>query len=725
MTGGEWKAATVLGKRLGRPLSFDEFRAVQTDGVRVDASGNVMIPGTGHVLTRAEWEAAQTVPGHAIARALQSGEDLRTATTHGFGRPLTGEEWEKAQTMTPDQIRAWKIPLLPKPTIRRDVTITPADEQIRGKRIETPIVGALMRQLVNPVLEHPVASAPFLALAVPGAAAEAPVVAGIAAVTAGAAAVHTIARYGWQKAHELVMTPEERAQAEADPDRVSGEAAAVQAAMLGLAPLIHVATRTAKGPPRYLDTPNAARDVTAPQRGAAVARSDFAAMLERGAQQPAPLTVKPVKGLEPTVAEVKAGRVKPVEGLVVPETAKPGRVRPIDTESPLESVARARREDAMRPRRRPAPAEQAPFFETAQGAETLGAMAARHGLPGDANPYHPASPLSSDWQAGHGAATESYPVYPEGFTMGGALTDNRIPADYNPPTLPGLDATALPEGVTPETAQLAAALKPNRFRGHSTDELLQVARSAREKIDRAQSVITAGDAAPSAVTLAEKAATRANGTLAQVEREFALRGVTGDELARRVAGEAPPVPAAGGLEPIAGTGETNTRGLSAGIEEKAIANRLEVDFGHLPEYRVASMAEQAQMATALLRDDPALALRVAKGEAQPPRDLLPESVLVAVENRAIAEGDVNTLREIAHGKLAGQATTMGQRIRALAERDPDSAVGAIQEITNARGGSAVAAEKATSTEIARITDQVQSAPFAPNAWAEFVNSLKC
>lgn len=724
-------------------------------------------------MTGDQWAAAQSAP----LSALQSGDPTK-ATTNGFGRPLTGDEYEQAQRMSANQVSSWKIPALPIPSSPRDVTRTPADTNTKGKPIEAPleglqfvpgmegvyaagkVAGAMTRQLVNPVLEHPFMSAPLLPFALPAVAAAAPVAAVGAAAVTGIPAAYNVARYGWTKAHELTMSPEERAKSEADPDRVSGEAAAVQAAMLGLAPLIHVATRSVVGPPRYLDSPTAARDVMAPQRAAAVARGEFAAMLERGAAE-TPADVRAPKGFEPTAADVRAGRVKSVEGLIAPEAARAGRVTPLETQpasAPLQEaadinaarrayevqrvsedtqdIAAARTADAERllglrdeeqqpltVRRRPggAKAEPAPFFESPQGAETLGAMAARHGLPEDANPYHPESPLAPEWQAGHDNATQSYPVFPEGFTMGGA--ESRIPADFTAPHPQGFEPTSAPPGATPETAQLAAALRPSRFRGHSTDELVRVTQSARETIDRAQRVI---DSAPegAAPIAAERAVTRANSTLAQTEREFALRGVTGDKLAQLINPETGPT---GTLTEIEGTGATRTRGLAAGIEEKAIANKLDVAFGDLPEYRVMSIADQAQKAAALLRDDPELARDIATGRALPPRgsDLHPESVLVAVENKAIAEGDVNTLRELATGKLTTAATEMGRRIRLLGERDTDSPVAAIQEVVNKRSGGAEKAARATEAEVTRIRSQIAGASIEKGAWTEFVNSLKC
>jgi hypothetical protein len=525
----------------------------------------------GGPLSFEQFAAAQSAP----ASAMLSGDPAKQ-TTNGLGRPLTFDEFQQAQGKTVSQLQSWKIPALPMPTFQRDVTKTPADPTTKGKKIETPIVGALMRQLVDPALEHPVQGAALAALLVPGVAPAVAAAAPLAALAGGTAlggsAAATIAQYGWQKYLEQDLSPDAKKEFQQDPDRVSGEAAAVQAAMLGLGGLIHVGSRAiempgdvsggmmeagAKGASAEIraGTPRFSQGAIEGQK-----RSDFAAMLESGAQNVPDAGYKPVKGLELTAVETKAPRsVKPVEGLEVPEATKAGRVKPIETQGPdaelqqradidqarrdyeaqrvaqdQADLAAARQADAervlglrepekpdMTPRRRAGGQKAAPFFETPTGAETLGATAARHGVAAEANPYHPDSPLAPEWQAGHDNATQSYPVFPEGFSMGGALQDNRIPgASEIPKTaagVEGLQTNAPPEGATPESVQAAAALKPSRFRGHSTDELTQVARSARQTID----------AAPES-----PAATRAKGTLTQVEREFALRGITGDNWRR-------------------------------------------------------------------------------------------------------------------------------------------------------------------------------------------------
>jgi len=212
------------------------------------------------------------------------------------------------------------------------------------------------------------------------------------------------------------------------------------------------------------------------------------------------------------------------------------------------------------------------------------------------------------------------------------------------------------------------------------------------------------------------------------------------------AAETPPAPAAEKTEiaspatekapevtPVEGTGQTKTSGLASGVESKAIEEKLTRGFGDLPQYKSVSMKDQAAKALDLINSDYKNARDIAMGRVAPPEGILPESVFVAVEDKALKEGDVNTLRDLAtQSSLVGEATTMGQRIRSLAERDEASPVEAIKEVQNAR-------EKAAQGKLAkgdtlekakgRIADDIKreikkTAPKKED-WSSFVNSIKC
>jgi len=175
------------------------------------------------------------------------------------------------------------------------------------------------------------------------------------------------------------------------------------------------------------------------------------------------------------------------------------------------------------------------------------------------------------------------------------------------------------------------------------------------------------------------------------------------------------------LKPIEGTGQLKTRGLSQNVEASAIEKQLADNFGDLPEYRTVNLSQQAQLASDFLTKDLESAKAVAMGTKAPPKGILPESVFVALERKATEEGDVVTLRDLANSKLASSATTMGQRIRTLGERDSASPLKAIQDVQEARAraqANRVQEEVAQAQKVIRNSNTVKS-------WAEFVDSITC
>jgi hypothetical protein len=169
--------------------------------------------------------------------------------------------------------------------------------------------------------------------------------------------------------------------------------------------------------------------------------------------------------------------------------------------------------------------------------------------------------------------------------------------------------------------------------------------------------------------------------------------------------------------------EIRQRGLSKGVEEKAVEAKLTEGFRDLPQYETVNMADQARRAAKLLEEDTAGAVEVAMGRKPPPEGLLPESAFVAVENYALKTKNVDLLRQLAtQSKLASEATEMGQRIRALGERNEHSAVSAIRRVSELR--------KKKATERGRdVTDRIQreikkKQPTVKD-WQGFIDSISC
>ncbi|MEI9966166.1 MAG: hypothetical protein WDN67_00600 [Candidatus Moraniibacteriota bacterium] len=185
------------------------------------------------------------------------------------------------------------------------------------------------------------------------------------------------------------------------------------------------------------------------------------------------------------------------------------------------------------------------------------------------------------------------------------------------------------------------------------------------------------------------------------------------------------------VEPIKGTGEKKTRGLSAGVEAKAVEKKLIDRFSDLPEYETVNKKDQAERVSKLMNDEYDRAERIALGDERPPNDILPESVFVAVEDKAIKDRNISLLRRLAtSSNLTSEATTMGQRISMLAERDSNSAVKKMQEVFKERkkrfeekGGKRL--DEAKKKEVSEIKKRTRQPVPDKQDWESFVESIKC
>jgi hypothetical protein len=194
----------------------------------------------------------------------------------------------------------------------------------------------------------------------------------------------------------------------------------------------------------------------------------------------------------------------------------------------------------------------------------------------------------------------------------------------------------------------------------------------------------------------------------------------------------PPEGVARTLKPAESTGEVQKSKLASSVEEQAVEKKLIDTFGDTPEYNKVNMKEQADLATKLLNDDPERARRIAMGEELPPSNILPESIFTALENKALKLDDVETLRDLAtKSTLSSEATAMGQRIRALAERHPDSPIAKIAEVQKERvkavekklKGKTI--KKAKAEEVEKIKKEIKKAAPKKETWDEFVSSITC
>jgi hypothetical protein len=152
-------------------------------------------------------------------------------------RILSPDEFEHAQLLPPSGLRQANFPVVPPPFAPRDQTRTPIDQQAAPKGVQlTGLPRILTQYVAAPIMDHPLTS--VLTALIPG-----------AGVVMGGLMGKDITEYLAQKTAEMSLSPEDRARAEADPERIPGERAAVEAAMLGAAPLVHAAVKGIRGAP--------------------------------------------------------------------------------------------------------------------------------------------------------------------------------------------------------------------------------------------------------------------------------------------------------------------------------------------------------------------------------------------------------------------------------------------------------------------------------------------
>lgn len=188
------------------------------------------------------------------------------------------------------------------------------------------------------------------------------------------------------------------------------------------------------------------------------------------------------------------------------------------------------------------------------------------------------------------------------------------------------------------------------------------------------------------------------------------------------------------LGSIDDTVEIGTSKLGASVQDSAVNKKLisrtEAELDGLPQYNKANMKQQAKFSEDLIKTSPQEAIDVAMGRKAPPEHILPQMVYNAVEEHARKIGGDEggqLLRDLARSKQVTNLTTMGQNIRAAAERDPFSPVTMINEIKHARatvaqkrGKSLSKATKADAAAVKKATPKIEK-----EDWNSFIKGLEC
>lgn len=181
---------------------------------------------------------------------------------------------------------------------------------------------------------------------------------------------------------------------------------------------------------------------------------------------------------------------------------------------------------------------------------------------------------------------------------------------------------------------------------------------------------------------------------------------------------------------VSGTGETKARSLSQSITDQAIKKDVPLPEVKTPTYQQLSMKEQDAKVQAFMQSNYEQAKNIAMGLESPPEGILPEDFLRNVVKKAEQENDVATIMDLSNkSTLVSEATTLGQRIKAMDLNDEHSAFSSIRKVRKLR--EEVAAKrhgniaKAQQKEVSNIAAEVKKAAPKVKDWASFIDSIRC
>ncbi len=162
--------------------------------------------------------------------------------------------------------------------------------------------------------------------------------------------------------------------------------------------------------------------------------------------------------------------------------------------------------------------------------------------------------------------------------------------------------------------------------------------------------------------------------------------------------------------------------MAQSIEAKAIEQGLTKGFKDVAGYDPITIKDQAKRAADLMNRDIETAKKMVKGEVPVEQGLKSEMLIKAMEDYAQSKGDTQLLIDIAKSPLVSETSLLGQGLRILAERNPDSALANIQKVVEARQTKFKEAQK---TETKRIREELKKTKPTKDAWVSFVESIKC
>lgn len=189
-------------------------------------------------------------------------------------------------------------------------------------------------------------------------------------------------------------------------------------------------------------------------------------------------------------------------------------------------------------------------------------------------------------------------------------------------------------------------------------------------------------------------------------------------------------------EPVdVGEGELRQRGRAKRAIDIAIREGVlkssQRTLGKIPEYRQLNLQEQAAKAKQFIEQDRQAAIEVALGRRRAPEGIHEDMIYNAVFADALARQDVDTIVRLAtKSDLNAYTTEAAQRLRIARELEPNSAIWAIQTISEKQREAAEIRARgklseAKAREMKRLKEIIEKAVSDPKEWDGFIDDITC
>lgn len=167
--------------------------------------------------------------------------------------------------------------------------------------------------------------------------------------------------------------------------------------------------------------------------------------------------------------------------------------------------------------------------------------------------------------------------------------------------------------------------------------------------------------------------------------------------------------------------------VAASIDAKAIEKGLTKGFKDIAGYEPITIKDQAARAAKVMTDMDK-ATKMVMGETPLAKGLKAEMLVKAMEDHAVANGNSELLRKLASSPLVSETSGHAQALRLLAERDPNSPLTVMRDLSNERI-KAAGGEKVVKAAVAKTTSQIKAEinrnlPTKAD-WGSFLDNIAC